>query len=94
MVSWFSCIQQIIPGIVDFFFFYVGFRAKEMSLELREFAAIAEDPGSVPSTHTVTHNHHYGLQGIGNLTPPSRFPGPQAWARGAYTHMRSKRSYT
>lgn len=34
-----------------FFFFYVGFRAKEMSLELREFAAIAEDPGSVPSTH-------------------------------------------
>lgn len=51
MVSWFSCIQQIIPGIVDFFFFYVGFRAKEMSLELREFAAIAEDPGSVPSTY-------------------------------------------
>ena len=32
-----------------------------MSLELREFAAIAEDPGSVPSTHTVTHNH-LGLQ--------------------------------
>lgn len=34
----------------------------EMALRLSVFDALAEDPGSVPSTHVVTHNQFQGIQ--------------------------------
>lgn len=33
-----------------------GWEAREMSLQLREFAALSEDPGSVSGTYMATHN--------------------------------------
>ena len=30
--------------------------AREMVQELRAFVTLAEDPNSIPSTHTVAHN--------------------------------------
>ena len=32
-------------------------RTRDKAQQLREFAALAEDPGSVPSTHMGAHNH-------------------------------------
>lgn len=32
-------------------------RTRDMAQQLREFAALAEDPGPVPSTHMGAHNH-------------------------------------
>ena len=47
-----------------------GLGAKEMSGWLRALAALAEDPGLVPSTCMAAHNHLY-VQFQGDLMPSS-----------------------
>lgn len=42
---------------------WVGVKAPEWS----SLAALEEHPGSVPSTHTATHNHHRGPRGYDTL---------------------------
>ena len=47
-------------------------RVREMAQQLRALAALAEDLGSVPSTHTVVHNH-LKLHFWGNMVSCSDF---------------------
>jgi hypothetical protein len=76
----------------------VGFlEAGELAQQLRAFAAFTKDPGSIPSSHMVTHNHLSPVPGGSD----GLFWPPQApdimWCtyihKAKYSHTQNKYIY-